>query len=59
MKLKDLINVIDGDSEMNIISQSVDVLYYGKAQNILENINTRTIKALEVHDSEFFILLED
>lgn len=59
MKLKELINVIADDSEMNIISQSVDALYIGKAMNIKENLIERTIKVLNVHEDEFYILLED
>lgn len=59
MKLKELINVIADDSEMNIISQSVDALYIGKAMNIKENLIERTIKVLNAHEDEFYILLED
>lgn len=59
MKLKDLINVIDGDAFLNIISESRHWLFMDKAVFITSDLIERTVKEIGIIRNEFFIVMED
>ena len=59
MKLKDLINVIDVNAFMNIITESRHWLFMDKAVFITSDLLERTVKEVDIIRNEFFIVMED
>lgn len=59
MKLKDLINVIDGNAFLNIITESRRWLFMDKAVFITSDLLERTVKEVDIIRNEFFIVMED
>ena len=60
MKLKDLISVIDDDNTLlNIITESRQWLYVGKAVFITSDLLERTVNGIDIIRNEFFIVTED
>lgn len=59
MKLKDLISVIDGDTCLNIITESRHWLFMDKAVFITTDLLERTVKEIEIIRNEFFITMGD
>lgn len=55
MKLKDLINVIDGNTFLNIISENRQWLFMDKAVYITSDLLQRTVKEIDIIRNEFFI----
>lgn len=58
MKLKDLLNVIDTNASLNIVSETRRWLFMDKAVFITSDLLERTIKELDIIHNEFFIILE-
>lgn len=58
MKLKDLIRVIDGETFLNIITESRQWLFMDKAVFITSDLLERTVKEIEIIRNEFFITME-
>lgn len=58
MKLKDLINVIDSDAFLNIITESRHWLFMDKAVFITSDLLEITIKEIDIIRNEFFITTE-
>lgn len=58
MKLKDLISVIEGDTFLNIITESRHWLFMDNAAFITSDLLERTVKEIDVIRNEFFITLE-
>lgn len=58
MKLKDLLNVIDTNVSLNIVSDARHWLFMDKAVFITSDLLERTIKELDIIRNEFFIVLE-
>lgn len=58
MKLKDLLNVIDTNAPLNIVSDDRHWLFADKAVFITSDLFERTIKELDIIRNEFFIVLE-
>lgn len=58
MKLKDLINVIDGNAFLNIITESRHWLFMDKAVFITSDLLEITIKEIDIIRNEFFITSE-
>lgn len=59
MKLKDLKSVIDGDTFLNIITESRHWLFMDNADFITSDLLERTVKEIDVIRNEFFIMMED
>ena len=59
MKLKDLINVIDGKAYLNITTESRHRLFEGYAVFITSDLLERTVKGIGIIRNEFFIVTED
>lgn len=59
MKLKDLINVTDSNSVLNILSEHRRYLFMDKAEFITSDLLERTVKDLDICRDEFVIVLED
>ena len=58
MKLKDLLNVIDTNAPLNIVSDTGRWLFMNKAVLITSDLHERTIKELDIICNEFFIVVE-
>lgn len=59
MKIKDLISVIDGNADLNIITESMQRLYMDKADFITSDLLERTVKEIEIIMNKFLIVTED
>lgn len=59
MKLKDLINVIDSNAFLNIISERRHWLFMDKAVFITSDLLERTVKEIDIIRNELYIRLED
>lgn len=59
MKLKDLISVIDGNTPLNIITESRHWVFMDKAVYITTDLLERAVKEIEIIRNEFFIVTED
>lgn len=58
MKLKDLNSVIDGNTFLNIITESRHWLFMDKAVYITSDLLERTVKEIDIIRNEFFIVME-
>lgn len=58
MKLKDLNSVIDGNTFLNIITESRHWLFMDKAVYITTDLLERTVKEIVIIRNEFFIVME-
>lgn len=59
MKLKDLKSVIEGNTFLNIITESRHWLFMDKADFITTDLLERTVKEIDIIRNEFFIVMED
>lgn len=59
MKLKDLISVIDGNTSLNIITESRNWLFKDKAVFITSDLLERTVKEAHIIRNELFNVTED
>lgn len=59
MKLRDLINVIDSNTELNILNENRRWLFMDKAVFISSDLLERTVKDLSICRDELVIILED
>ena len=59
MKFKELLTVLDSNAYLNIVSETADWLYEGKAIFITSDLNERIVKLVNIIRDEFFITVED
>lgn len=59
MKLRDLINVIDTNTVLNILSENRHWLFMDKVVFITSDLVERTVKSIDICRDEFVIVLED
>ena len=59
MKLKDLNSVIDGNTFLNIITESRHWIFMDKAVFITPDLLERTVKEIDIIRNEFFIVTEE
>lgn len=59
MKLKDLINVIDNNVYLSVVTETSQWLYDGKVIFIASDLLERTVKLIDIIRDEFFIVVED
>ena len=59
MKLKDLNSVIDGNTFLNIITESRHWLFMDNAVFITPDLLERTVKEIDIIRNEFFIVTEE